>query len=623
VFTSTFAKQPEPYTLDKEMRNAIDSIGHTFQVNYGPTPWKNEQYNWYLDQKLEETKQAITPQTSIKEFQHHLNDFFKSMNDLHSCIIFHSTAFASLPFELRTTEGRFFVHRFMDKLADNAFQILTPGDEILSMDGEPIKTVFDRFLAQTSVKNPSPSDIGYALSRFTRRAGATLSPMPENLKKTIFEVRKKGSKTIRKMSYKWKYSHESMPFRKGLHPVLTIKPLESTPFYRALARADINVEIKQDNMLIEQLFERLGTPTGKEVIQAILNKYAHSEDSLENELDEAKIEEIIRFTKQKEGTVLPPLGKILWKSNPQDYFEAFIYELDTKQKVGFIRLQTFMPDNTINIIWKILKQKKLAKEPWDEFADKINYFKDRTDILVIDQTDNHGGADLYTFAIASMLSDTPLATSPDHHTLNSDLISSAVEISQLSEDELMKELEESNSFVNQTILGYPADILHMNRMISYYKYLLSCWKKGEVYTNPVHSHGVDKVIPSKKARYVKPIIVLIDEFAMSCGDVFPAMMQDNNRALLFGHTTAGAGGAVKKTDFPNRLGIDFYAYTDTLLIRSNGMPIENIGVSPDVQYHLTAEDLTNGYPGYIQALKEQIRKLVPSPIREKEPITAK
>ena len=44
--------------------------------------------------------------------------------------------------------------------------------------------------------------------------------------------------------------------------------------------------------------------------------------------------------------------------------------------------------------------------------------------------------------------------------------------------------------------------------------------------------------------YTKPLMVLTDEFSASGADMFPAIIQSNNRGPLFGMRTMGAGGSV-------------------------------------------------------------------------------
>lgn len=106
--------------------------------------------------------------------------------------------------------------------------------------------------------------------------------------------------------------------------------------------------------------------------------------------------------------------------------------------------------------------------------------------------------------------------------------------------------------------------------------------------------------------YTKPIVVLVDEFSASGGDAFPATLQDNQRALLVGMRTMGAGGNVV-----DRNGA-WYAEASTRVTRSlmhrrfdvvtpefpPAPYIENVGVRPDVELdYMTRENLLqNGWP---------------------------
>ncbi len=95
-----------------------------------------------------------------------------------------------------------------------------------------------------------------------------------------------------------------------------------------------------------------------------------------------------------------------------------------------------------------------------------------------------------------------------------------------------------------------------------------------------------------------------------CGDFFPAILQDNKRALIFGQRTAGAGGHVKSYAHSSRFGIQGYSLTASIAYRPDGTLVENIGVSPDISYKITVKDIHKGYKGYIQALNQEIGNLL-------------
>ena len=120
--------------------------------------------------------------------------------------------------------------------------------------------------------------------------------------------------------------------------------------------------------------------------------------------------------------------------------------------------------------------------------------------------------------------------------------------------------------------------------------------------------------------YLKPIMLLTDEFTTSTADSVAGMMQDNNRATLYGMRTNGAGG--------NNTTLDAGVFSEgitgmTLALQSRkdyvgtaGYPvtkyIENVGVHPNVEVdYMTKDDLLqNGAPfvdEFLQAMAAYIR----------------
>ena len=141
-------------------------------------------------------------------------------------------------------------------------------------------------------------------------------------------------------------------------------------------------------------------------------------------------------------------------------------------------------------------------------------------------------------------------------------------------------------------------------MIDFSRFVINQWNSGKRLTDLTDLQGVGHIDPSAVVQYKKPIMVLVNELDFSGGDFFPAILQDNKRAVIFGTRTSGAGGVVKSISYPNQLGISGFSLTGSIAFRANGNPIENLGVTPDVKYARTAADIQNGFKGYAAAVND-------------------
>lgn len=127
--------------------------------------------------------------------------------------------------------------------------------------------------------------------------------------------------------------------------------------------------------------------------------------------------------------------------------------------------------------------------------------------------------------------------------------------------------------------------------------------------------------------YSKPIMVLTDEFTASAAEFFSAVMQDNQRARLFGARTMGAGGNVSGYTATT------YSYgaasvTESLMSRkapivTREFPtapyVENIGVRPDnVQEYATVDNLVNHGATFVSAFTDAMVQHIESGVAPRE-----
>jgi len=182
---------------------------------------------------------------------------------------------------------------------------------------------------------------------------------------------------------------------------------------------------------------------------------------------------------------------------------------------------------------------------------------------------------------------------------------------QEQSDEKGNEIAENSQDPEKPTLSELVELLEkLYAAREFYVALINEWNQGKVLTDPHYLEGITSIDPHPDYSYSKPILMLINEMDISCGDFTPAMLQDAGRVTLLGTTTAGAGGAVSQFSFPNQNGILMVSYTITLGQRVNDDKIENVGVDPDIDYAVTADDIQNGYRNYIQVINDTVSQMI-------------
>lgn len=566
--------------LKQRMIEDLGVIKNTFSVRYAPAEWKKIYADWDLNEQIElaKTKVLSTKSITTKDYQKILKEFFKSTRDYHVGAMFYSTANAYLPFRVQKAEDRYFI-TWVDQ---TEFPDLAIGDEIILFDDQRISDAIEEIKKCDLGNNESLTDQGFAEEILTYRMGSLGHEVPSGPVNIL--VKHTKSEIVKLHQLEW----FSIP--EEIQEGHTIKS-----GMRALAWSPAK-PVGKKNKNVNPFFKKEMTAYMYEAMHAsylkrkVCLKCDDSEDDSDEEdgSDDNEDDDGFEMLGSKKGP-LPHLGEVLYDfsdASKDISFRAYVYSTPEGKIIGYIRIPHYMP-GPLDIM---------------QFGLIIQAFEGTTDALVIDQLDNPGGIVVYMYALASMLTSDTLEIPMQRMTITQEDVFFALQA--LKTPKLTQEEKDLMSF------GYTQDELQ-TALNKYSQYIIDEWNAGRTFTDPTHMLGVDKVKSHPMGCYTNPILVLVNHMAISCGDFFPAILQDNKRATIFGTRTAGAGGFVLSHSYPNQFGLAKYRFTGSIAQRVDNNPIENLGVCPDIFYEITAKDLSTGkYEDYVEAVNKALKKLI-------------
>lgn len=533
--------------------DALNFFKTVYGTTYAPTDWKGEYAQWSLEKELNLARNKIAARGAdldVLSARRILMDFIYSMRDYHVSIRFVSTEASTLPLTIRSAEGRYFiVHIDTTKLNPKLYPFQV-GDEVLKLNNRPVQEVVAELKSQTT-ENVNGTDAALAELNLTNRRRAR-GLTPEKGPVTL-EVKSKSTGEIYSRQIIWNYTPE-------------------------------DVLVRPDRLVAKM--KREDTRLAETALIPHFQMSSHLDRVTDNPHELGS-----------RNSYLPKLGEPIWESAPSDYFQAYTYKNAAGKTIGVIRIRSYSFESDV-----------FYNRAATSFSNIVNQMQESTDALVIDQLNNPGGSVFYLYALASSLSPQPLAT-PRHV-----MSITPAEVSQcVSTNKVLAQIqtdEEARMMVGEVIHGYPVSLQFVQFYRAYCQTFIEDWAKGQKMSRPFWIAGVDQINPAPNGAYTKPIMVLVNELDFSGGDFFPTILQDNKRATIFGVRTSGAGGYVHEFTFPNLLGIDVFRVTQSIAYRSSQNPIENLGVTPDIQHALTANDRQNNYVDYVKAVTAAADALV-------------
>lgn len=560
----------EATLTQRKMILTLYQIASIFDEQYGPIDFKKNLFTVDLKREYNKVREAIlaNPRITTQEFQDLLAAFALQMRDYHVSVTFDSTEKANLPFLITEAGGKHFLSHINRKALPLKIFPFRVGDEVLSFDGKPTAEAIDQ-LARDLMGggNTAETDRRLAEIFLTNRRRARGDAKIPNGNVTMV-IRGRNNRAY-EVQMPWKYVPEIVP------QDVPVRDSGLLDFRASRPSAD------GPSGVLGRAFTNAAHPLA-ETFRAILAEDADNP-----------------FMPGARKSFVPRLGKVLWETETDNPFHAYIFQMSDGKKAGYIRIPSY-DGNSADVA---------------RFGKIMAKFQKETSALVIDQVNNPGGSIFYLYALASHLTDKPLLTPRHRLVIGQDDGQQAAELLlQIAQGgaagkALAQEDEDEDEWS-----GYPVTEKFMLLTIQFAKFILRQLQAGKRFTDPTHLWGVDDIDPSPRPaqNYTKPILLLTNALDFSGGDFFPAIMQDSKRALLIGVGTAGAGGAVKPYAPHNQFGIRGMTATWTIAQRANGQPIENLRVLPDIHHDFTAKDLRSGFSDYKQGVLAALAGLIDS-----------
>lgn len=557
VLQAQISQENRPTFTQRQMVQDLDFITNLFEISYAPAKWKFDHWGWSLACESRKAKEIIlkTPSISIKDFQRLIKNFCQTAKDYHVVPQFYSTEWATLPFHIQSADGKYFISFIeFEEINDPESFPLSVGDEVILFDKTPIADVVEIFRKNEIGSNYFETDQALAEFYLTTKFGSSGHDVPRGKQEITF-IKKETSKP-QVHSFDWDYQSELIT--EQTKPSLA-KSLKKVPY------------LKKD--LFHQPFMTPHYP---------LIKRLHADNNEPSDMLGAK------------KSLIPPLGTVLWESEENAEFHAYLFLIDDFHVGGYIRIPSYYVEGDLAA---------------SEFSEIIELFQEASDVLVIDQLNNGGGVILYLYALLAMLTDYELAVPQHRLRLTQEDVYYAIKRKQALES--VKSDRGARKLLGRTFEGVVVNYNLVQNFIRSHQFIIDQWNLGKLFTDFCYIYGIEKIIPHPEVNYKKPILLLTNCLDFSAADFFPAIMQDNQRAKVMGARTAGAGGYIEKVSFPNLNGIEELDITASFSQRPNGIPIENHGVTPDIPYVISQNDLQNNYIEYKAKILQELKLLIP------------
>lgn len=414
-------------------------------------------------------------------------------------------------------------------VVESTYDNLSPGDRIISINGLATLDYFSLSLYGVPSKNAPLNRLSRNITRLFLRLGTHDSLPDPTLPLTITAINSKGQ-TKKSVKVYW----------------LTLNTADLTSL------ASLNTPINTNKDLLNVLNQCLYIDTFEQDYRQAIKQILSSCTCTSSD---KKILAARPFIRDSGNSKIKPIKS---------------------KRIGYLRIADFVNEDLIPLAQRTLKP-----------------MQNSTDALILDLRDNLGGYQLTCWALLSMLTNKPLTNLLESQLLDEQEVWSYSRLASGIEGLLNSTRTDAQLHKligNDNEMGFYLTRQYYQDQLIFLKSAIEDWNNGYTCTRFLPMNGQRFIMPHPDVQYTKPLFILINENTSSCADLFPAILKDNNRAVLIGRTTTGAGGSVRHYQVPNFTGIYQFSLTKSLILRNNSLVIEDLGITPDYEYPKTLED---------------------------------
>ena len=543
----------------------FQSLVSLYAKQYAPYEWKRDTQGFDL-YNVAPWVERIRRSPDDLEYLQILAEYVAAFNDIHSSYSVRSEFVADLHLYTDIYDGRVLIEQIDRTYLPVSRYPFEVGDEIVLFDGRPAMDVVKEIAKVVRFANER-STLRFAADFLVYRP-QTMLPFASRLGDSASLLVRHADGTEQTYSIDWD---------KTGYPVTKLGPVPNVPFPANLAGSQPSPHLAES-----------------ERRQIVTTKARRLRERLESNMVLDGVRHLAGFGSRTPVFRLPSDFVQRLGRNRSDYFYSGTYESGGK-RIGYIRIGDFQP-----VDYSLLF---LAVRQW---AAEIAFFKANTDGLVVDVMRNPGGFGCYATQLMGYLTTKPYFTFGNELRPTLEFVQAFYDSAQVTTEDGFEPWE-------------------IKMFEGAYRDVLAAFGENRGRTGPLPFCSASLEATPALDRslaplgYNKPILLLVDEFSTSAGDVFAAMAQDNGIAKLYGYRTAGAGGAVTGSL------VGFYSEggasaTISLVTRARaytapGYPttsyIENIGVQPDIPAdYMTRDNLMNRGATFVEGFSQAIVNLI-------------